>query len=241
MGFGLAAGIAGAGLFGNYMGNKSASAERHATNEAKNRIESGKNEAYGFLNPYSDFGRSALSPLSALLTGQNYDLDSGEFSKVGADERMANFLQSPGYKFRLGEGLSAIEKSAAARGQSLSGGKYRALSDYAQGSASDEYNNYLNSLFQQAGIGMQADTNKSNVAMNAASGIANYAYQGGMANANKYANLSNMGFGLAGMGAQSAMGGFNQNQTPPPGGGAGGGGGRYNPSYGIPTTGGPTL
>jgi hypothetical protein len=238
---GAAAAIGGGGLIGGiYAGNKAASAQRAAANEAKNRIESGKNEAIGYLNPYSDFGRSAMSPLSALLTGQKYDVDTGEFTKIGEDERMASFLQSPGYKFRLGQGLSAIEKSAAARGQSLSGGKYKALNEQAQGIASDEYNNYVQSLFQQLGVGQQADSAKANTAMGAASGVANYAYQGGMANANKYANLSNFGFGMAGMGAYGGMGGFNQSQTPPLGGG-GGGSGRYNSSYGIPTTGGPTL
>ena len=74
--------------------------------------------------------------------------------------------QDPGYQFRLQQGMDAIQRSAAARGGVLSGGTAKALNDYAQGSASDEYmNSYnrfvndqttkYNRLAQIAGIGQQ--------------------------------------------------------------------------------------
>jgi len=47
--------------------------------------------------------------------------------------------QSPGFQFRLGEGLKALQRSAAARGTLLTGGTLKSLTDYAQGSASQEY------------------------------------------------------------------------------------------------------
>lgn len=50
----------------------------------------------------------------------------------------------PGYKFRLSQGLEALQNSAAARGNLLSGGTAKAINDYAQNSASSEYGNVYN-------------------------------------------------------------------------------------------------
>jgi len=47
----------------------------------------------------------------------------------------------PGYKFRMSQGLGALENSAAARGGLLSGNTAKAEQDYAQGLASNEYAN----------------------------------------------------------------------------------------------------
>lgn len=50
----------------------------------------------------------------------------------------------PGYKFRLSQGLEALQNSAAARGNLLSGNTAKAINDYAQNSASSEYGNVYN-------------------------------------------------------------------------------------------------
>jgi len=208
---------------GVYAGNKSASAQRKAYGAAADDIRQGREGALGYQQPYSEFGQQALSPLSALLFGKNYDSKTGEFSNIGEEERMSNFLQSPGYQFRLSEGMRSIEKSQAARGNLLSGGAMKELGSFSQGLASDEYGNYLNSLFQTAGMGQQAASNQSNITTGAATALSNTSLGAGMANAEKYANLSNFGYGIAGMG-MGGMSGMN-------GGGGSGGGGRYNPSY----------
>jgi len=62
----------------------------------------------------------------------------------------------PGYKFRLQAGLDALTNSAAARGGLLSGGSAKALEDYAQNSASNEYGNVYNRAFNTF------QTNRSN-------------------------------------------------------------------------------
>lgn len=68
-------------------------------------------------------------------------------------ERLAReeFQTSPGYEFRLGEGMEAIERSAAARGGLFSGKTLKDLSDYAQGQAASEYTDYFNRLRAQQG------------------------------------------------------------------------------------------
>jgi hypothetical protein len=52
---------------------------------------------------------------------------------------MEEALDSPGFKFRLGEGLKALERSAASRGTLLTGGTLKGLQNYGQESASQEY------------------------------------------------------------------------------------------------------
>jgi len=50
-----------------------------------------------------------------------------------------DFFNDEGYKFRLAEGKKAIENSAAARGNMLSGATLKGLENFASGLASDEY------------------------------------------------------------------------------------------------------
>ncbi len=66
------------------------------------------------------------------------------------------FFQSPGYQFRQDEGIRAIDRSASARGQLMSGGTLRELQRYGQGLASSEFGNYANRLSAIAGIGQTA-------------------------------------------------------------------------------------
>ena len=55
----------------------------------------------------------------------------------------------PGYQFRLQQGQTALENSAAARGGALSGDAGRALTQYGQDYASNEYQNVYNRALQQ--------------------------------------------------------------------------------------------
>ncbi len=241
MGFGLAAAIGGAGLLGgNYFGNKAASAGRGAANDAYDSLAASKGEALGRLDPYSNYGRQAMIPLSALLYGKNYDPATGKFTgDVAAEDRFNSFQESPGYQFRLNEGLKSIERRNAATGILLGGNTQKELMDYGQNTASDEYGNYLNSLMSQLQVGQNADTNAANVITGLGSQMAGYQYAGGMANAQKYSNLSNALFGMAGMGMQGAMAGGGGGPGGSSGGGFSGGsnnfssvgGGQYNNSY----------
>jgi hypothetical protein len=62
--------------------------------------------------------------------------------------------QSPGFQFRLGEGLKALEKSAAARGTLLTGGTLKGLQRYGQDYASNEYQNRYNQLLGLGQLGL---------------------------------------------------------------------------------------
>jgi hypothetical protein len=71
-----------------------------------------------------------------------------------------NFQSDPGYQFRLQEGMNAIQGSAAARGNALSGSTLKALQKYGQNLASDEMQNAYNRYQDQRnfGYGQYRDT-----------------------------------------------------------------------------------
>ncbi|MBA3578920.1 MAG: hypothetical protein H0W42_02945 [Gemmatimonadaceae bacterium] len=56
----------------------------------------------------------------------------------------AGMYADPGYQFRLDEGRKALEASKAGSGKFASGETLRALTDYGQGMASQEYGNVFN-------------------------------------------------------------------------------------------------
>jgi hypothetical protein len=96
----------------------------------------------GLLEPYRKAGESALGRLSGVM---------------GLDGQPAQPQQlldmDPGYAFRLGEGMKALERVQAARGNMLSGGAIKAGQRYAQDFASGEYGNAYNRLANIAGLG----------------------------------------------------------------------------------------
>jgi len=65
----------------------------------------------------------------------------------------------PGYQFRLKTGLDALNNSAAARGGLLSGGTAKALTDFAQNDASNEYGNVYSRALSTYGTNYNTFTN----------------------------------------------------------------------------------
>lgn len=83
------------------------------------------------LSPYSSAGSTALSQMNAGTA------PGGDFNKTFTADDMTS--QDPGYAFRIAEGQKALERSAAARGGALGGGTLKALNNYAQNTASDDF------------------------------------------------------------------------------------------------------
>ena len=65
-------------------------------------------------------------------------------------------MMDPSYNFRLGEGMKALDRQAAARGGLISGGALKAAQRYGQDYASTEFGNAYNRLASLAGIGQTA-------------------------------------------------------------------------------------
>lgn len=66
------------------------------------------------------------------------------------------FQATPGYQFRMDEGVRAINNSARAQGLYGSGARARAIQRYGQGLAASEYGDYINRLLAAAGLGTAA-------------------------------------------------------------------------------------
>jgi hypothetical protein len=83
----------------------------------------------------------AGSPGSAPPPGAANDPNFGSLMR---DFGSSDFQQDPGYQFRLAEGQKALERSAAAKGGLYSGATLKDLTNYNQGSASQEFGNAYN-------------------------------------------------------------------------------------------------
>lgn len=105
--------------------------------------------AAGF-DPYKKAGVNALWNLEDRINA-----GPGEFTK------------SPGYDFRLQQGVNALDRSAAARGKLLSGSQAKAITQYGQDYGSSEYQNWLNQWYQS----LTPYQNLASTGLNAASGV----------------------------------------------------------------------
>jgi len=83
------------------------------------------------------------------------------------------FTQSPGYEFVRGEGTRGLENSFSARGGAQSGNALRALTQYNQGLASQEYNNWFNQQSNLAGLGQTSAQSLGALGQNNANNVSN--------------------------------------------------------------------
>lgn len=98
------------------------------------------------------------------LAGGTEDYNRLRSLMSGGPGAAQQFLQmDPGYGFRLGEGLKAMERGAAARGGLMSGAALKAGQRYGQDLASQEYGAAYNRLAGLANVGPQAAGVMSNL------------------------------------------------------------------------------
>lgn len=124
-------------------------------------------------------------------TPDTYSVGGQTFDTMEAAQAYANanatggveyggYTKTPGYDFRLNEGIRALDNSAASRGNLLSGATQKAALQYGQNYATNEYGNYMNRLAGLTDGGMAAATGQNAAGQNAAAGISN-----------AYANIGN--------------------------------------------------
>jgi hypothetical protein len=204
---GIETAIIGSALLGTVASSrassKAAGAQRDAAKEASDTQLQMFNRTTELQEPWRQAGMTALGQLG---TGT---APGGDFMRTFG---MSDFQADPGYDFRMQQGLQGIERSAAARGGSLSGGVLKQLTRYGQGLASDEYgaaynrfNNdqtqRFNRLASLAGIGQNATNQVQSAGMNTAGNIGNLQTQAGNARASGYigqANALNSGLSTIG-------------------------------------------
>jgi hypothetical protein len=108
------------------------------------------------------------------------------------------FTESPGYQFTLKEGLDAQQNALSAMGKNRSGAHIKAATQYAEGMASTEYDNFLRRWYQSltpyqslAGLGMTAGVQTGQSGTAAASGAGQSMLYGGQAEGAGYINQAN--------------------------------------------------
>jgi len=199
------------GMFSGIFGG-GGSAKRAAQVEAEKQREAGEVIRQQYedtalqYQPYQQAGTGALGEYQRLAGGLEAPTAemgqiAGTMDPIVAQLRsgdMDAYQQTPGYDFRMQEGLKAVQASAAAKGNLFSGATGKALTRYGQDYGTSEYDNYLNRLRGQLGdVGTQLGGRQT--ALNAQ-------YQ----NMNAYNPLIQTGYNatasLGGLGANAAQG-----------------------------------
>lgn len=162
---------AAAALIGGAMSSRSAKQAAQTQASAQDRATALQERIYeeniARQQPFLETGTEFFNKLAAL--------------QRGGPEAQMNFLQmDPGYGFRLGEGMKALERSAAARGGLLSGATMKGLQRYGQDLASQEYGQAYNRLANLANVGPRAAGIAADIGQNYANQMGNLYMQGGV-------------------------------------------------------------
>lgn len=211
------------------------------------------NQNVARLNPYVEAGKGSLAQL---VSGS---APGGQFMQRFDG---STFEQDPSYKWRLEQGLRALQGSAAAKGTLMTGQGAADITNYAQGAASQEYQNAYNrfqdqnnTLFNRlntmagnsqnaaAGLGAQGTQVSSSLANTAMTGAQNQAgYMIGAGNAQAAGSIgaanavtNSIGQGLNMWQSQQYLNTLNKQPTY-----SGGGGGSAAPTWAGPDSGGAT-
>ncbi len=215
LGLGLAGSLGGAAV-GAIGSSKAADSQADAANRSADLQYKLGNQALDFqkqewgtqqqnIAPWLKAGSGAVGQLSSLMQPGG-ELSQGWNQHFQAPTNVTE-QNDPGYQFRLSQGLDALQNSAAARGGLLSGGTAKAINNYAQSDASNEYSNvYGRALGEYQQNYNQFQNNQSNL-YNRLAGLSGTgqtaAGQLGYAGANAAGNISNI-LGRTGAGVGDA-------------------------------------
>ena len=131
---------AGVGLYGS---SQAASAQGKAADQQAQTARETLASQQRIAEPYTTAGAFGVNELARQL-GVAGDSASAGYGSLMKDYDPSTFAADPGYGFRMAEGQKALERSAAARGGLLSGSAMKGTLNYAQGLASQEYQNAFN-------------------------------------------------------------------------------------------------
>lgn len=152
------------------------------------------------LTPYKQAGDTSLKQLMGQMGSNGYFNQAYDGQDIYSD---------PSYQFRLQQGQDAIQSSAAAQGGLLSGATLKALQNYGQESASQEYGNAYNRfnadqtnrynrLSNLVGVGQNAAAQVGNAGAQTSQAIANNTMAGAnsiaagqVGSANAWSNTAN--------------------------------------------------
>lgn len=180
-------------------GNKEMGKARESINTGYQQAADERNRQYAetqaYLKPYQDAAQPALTKLSE-MGKSGYKFSSSD----------------PSYQWRMEQGQKALERSAAARGNLMSGGHLKSLANYSQGLASTEYQNEYNRQMQLANLGAKTASQQAGYSSNLGGQASQAAIDRGEANAAvtmaKYLNWQEQDSRAAGTWSSFFRGGY---------------------------------
>src|SRR3990167_9690943 len=139
-----------------------AAANQQLAQDAQKFFSQQAEKGVGAISQYGGQGAQALGGAQAGAYRSLTDMyGQARADMGGATDRLGGMLnqglysgfeQDPGYQFRLQQGEQALGRSAAARGGRLGGAQLKALADYGQGMASQEFGNFAARRQGEAGL-----------------------------------------------------------------------------------------
>lgn len=188
-----------AGLIGSQGAQQAGAAAGAAGQQAMTNANNEIGDIRSSVSPWTSTGTAAAGRLASLygfghlVSGTGWGGVNLVPDQNGQDQAAAQsqFFTSPGYDFRLQQGINALDRSASSRGMLLSGAQQKGVNDYAQGQASSEYGNYINQLNAMSGQGAGAAAGANSTAGNVFNAGNQDQFQGAMGRANSYQNSAN--------------------------------------------------
>jgi len=184
----IPAAIFGSALLGSSSSRSAASTQAAAADRAAELQNRQFERQIELQAPFREVGLRALNKLEG----------ASDYTPFGMDQ----FQQDPGYAFRMSEGMKALERGAAARGNLMSGATMKGLQRYGQDLASQEYTNAfnrygiererrLNPLQSLAGVGQTSTNQLAAAGQNYANAAGQAIGAAGQARASGYMGTAN--------------------------------------------------
>ena len=205
-GMAIAAGISaatsiGGGLMAKSAAKKASRAQVQASKDANAAQQRMFEEQNRLQEPFRQGGLTAQNEIMQLL-GIGGNKAAAGYGSLGKSFGQSDFEQDPGYAFRQAEGMKALERSAAARGNLLSGSTLKGVQRFGQDLASQEYqnafnryqvnrSNKLNPLQSLMGSGQSATNIMTGAAGQMGQNEASNIYNAGQARASGYIGQGN--------------------------------------------------
>lgn len=186
-----------------------------AMGDAAGNISNAGHLGRNALGSYYNEARSDLGQVAGLQrfidpASQGY----GASNVMGAQDRLGGLLdqqggmyggfeQDPGYQFRQQQGEQAIMRAGSAQGGRMGGDKLKALAEFNQNLASQEYGNFANRRQAEVGALSGSDAQRAGLLMNQA---------GRRDAALSQQQQAQMALAQAGIGAQTGIAGMDERQ-----------------------------
>lgn len=187
---------------GSDASKKASRAQAGAADRAGALAEQRFNETKQTLNPFINAGETAQTQQMAL---------SGVSGPEAQRQAYANYTESPGVQFAREQGLRAIESDASMTGRA-GGSRLKAITEFSQGLALQDFNNQYNRVQNLAQQGLSAATSLGGVSTNMTNAQTNQITASGAAQAGGILGRSNaINQGIGGLTQLAA-----KRLTPPP-------------------------